>query len=118
VTVTALVYPALASRSAQDWPAAHARHSRAITPLVVVVYGAVVGTGAALLVTGPDLAGWAAMAASAAALGVTAAGAAPLHGRLEQRDDGEVARLLALDRWRCAAAVVALAAILVSPGLR
>ncbi len=117
VTVTALVYPALASRSAIDWPAAHARHTRAITPLVVVVYGAVVGTGVALVVSHPDVAGWASLVATAAALGVTAVGAGPLHGRMPERDDGDVARLLALDRWRCAAAVVGLVAILMSPAV-
>jgi hypothetical protein len=117
VTVTALVYPALACRTAAEWPAAHARHTRAITPVVVVVYGAVAATGAALVVSGPDAAGWVSLAATAAALGVTAVGAGPLHGRMAQRDDGDVARLLALDRWRCAAAVVGLVAILLSPAV-
>ena len=42
VTVTVLVYPALAGRSAAEWSAAHTRHSRAITPVVAVVYGALV----------------------------------------------------------------------------
>ncbi len=112
LTVTVLVYPALASRDAAEWGAAHARHSRGITPLVGVVYLALVVAGAALVVAGPDAVGWVALAASAAALAITATLAAPLHGRLDSRDDARVARLLVVDRWRCAAAVVgALAAV-------
>ena len=112
LTVTVLVYPALASRGAAEWGAAHARHSKAITPLVAVVYLALVASGAALVAAGPDAAGWVALATTAGALAITAVLAAPLHGRLGSRDDARVARLLVVDKWRCAAAVVgALAAV-------
>jgi hypothetical protein len=111
VTVTVLVYPALAGRSEQEWAAAHARHSQAITPLVGVVYAALVGTGAALVVSGPGPAGWVALAAETAAILVTATVAAPIHGRLVRgREQRTVVRLLVADRWRCAAAVVGLVA--------
>jgi hypothetical protein len=114
LTVTVLVYPALAGRSAVEWSFAHTRHSRAITPVVVVVYGALVVTGVALVVTGPDPAGWVALAAAATAMGLTAAVAAPAHGRLTRRDERVLARLLVADRMRCAAALVALVAAVVS----
>jgi hypothetical protein len=114
VTVTALVYPVLASRTAPEWSGAHDRHTRAITPLVVVVYGALLVTGALLVAAGPDPAGWVALAAETVAVGVTAFGAGPLHGRMTERDEDDVARLLVLDRWRCAGALVGLAAAVVS----
>jgi hypothetical protein len=114
LTVTVLVYPALASRGVEEWAPAHARHSRAITPLVGVVYVALVATGVALVVEGPDLAGWLGLAGAAAAVGVTATLAAPLHGRLESRDEGRVRRLLLVDRWRCVAAVLGAVAALVA----
>lgn len=115
VTVTVLVYPALASRSEEEWAVAHARHSRAITPVVGVVYAALVGTGAALIVSGPDPAGWVALAAETAAILVTATVAAPIHGRLGRgRNQQTLARLLVADRWRCAAAVVGLVSAVVS----
>ncbi|HXH77018.1 hypothetical protein [Nocardioides sp.] len=114
-TVTVLVYPVLGDRGPDEWRLAHARHSRAITPLVVVVYGAIVVSGAVLVLSGPGLLGWLALAAVAGALGMTAAAAAPTHGRLTDRDDALVTRLLAADRWRCAfavaGAVLALAAL-------
>ena len=37
--VTLVVYPALADVQPNLWAAAHARHSRRITPLVALVYG-------------------------------------------------------------------------------
>lgn len=105
LTVTVLAYPVLGGRHPDEWKAAHARHSRAIVPLVVVVYAALVLTGGLLVAAGPDGAGWLALAGAAAALIVTAAVAAPTHGRLTDRDDALVARLLMADRWRCACAV-------------
>jgi hypothetical protein len=38
--VTFVVYPGLADVQPDRWPVAHARHSRRITPLVALVYGA------------------------------------------------------------------------------
>lgn len=113
VTVTVLVYPVLAGRSPAEWRAAHDRHSRSIVPLVVVVYAAVVISGGVLVAAGPDPAGWLALASAVGALGLTAAAAAPLHGRLTDRDDALVTRLLVADRARCALAVLgALLAVL------
>ncbi|WP_107772028.1 hypothetical protein [Nocardioides sediminis] len=110
LTVTVLVYPVLGARSAAEWRPAHDRHSRSIAPLVGVVYLAVLVTGGLLVAAGPDLLGWLGLALTAAALATTAAVAAPLHGRLDARDDALVARLLVADRWRCAFAVLGAAA--------
>ena len=109
-----LVYPALANRTGGEWPVAHARHARAVTPLVGMVYGALVVTGAALLLSGPGPAAWVALAAEATAMALTATLAAPTHRRLARRDERALARLLRADRWRCAAAVIGLVAAVVS----
>ncbi len=106
LTVTVLVYPVLARRRAQEWREAHARHSRAIAPVVLVVYAALVLSGGFLVASGPDLAGWLGLAGAGAALVLTASGAVPTHGRLTDRDDVMVARLLLVDRWRCACALL------------
>lgn len=108
VTVTAIVYPALVEVDDERWPLAHDRHSRRISVVVAVVYGALVLTGAWLVVAGPTTAGWGALLASAAALVVTAVLAAPLHGRLgrEPATPALRHRLLVVDRVRCAAAVL------------
>ncbi len=106
LTVTRVVYPALAA--APDWEPAHAAHSRAIAPLVAVVYGVLLAVGVwALVVVGPDP--WVLVSAVGAAVSflATALVAAPTHGRLGAgRDDRLVARLLAADRARAAGAVV------------
>jgi hypothetical protein len=108
VTVTVLVYPALARASPQQWPAAHEGHSRAITPVVAVVYGALIVTGGWALWTSPHASTWVAIAASGLAVLVTATAAAPLHGRLGQgHDQGLIRRLIRVDRIRTAAAAVA-----------
>lgn len=110
-TVTLLVYPALLRTSASDWAAAHAAHSRAITPLVVVVYGAalVACVLAAWRDPGPWV--WLAVAATALVFAVTGLGAAPTHGRLAGGRTDELARRLrVLDLLRLAGAVVALVA--------
>lgn len=105
LTVTGVVYPALATRTAAEWPAAHDRHRRSIAPVVLVVYGALLGTGAWLVASGPSPAGWLALAATALAFVLTAAGAAPTHGRLESPTPALLSRLLVVDRMRCAAAL-------------
>ena len=105
LTVTVIVYPVLGDRRDEEWRAAHARHSRAIAPLVAVVYGALVVTGGLLVAAGPDAAGWLALAGAVGAIILTATAAAPTHGRLTDRDDALVSRLLVADRWRCACAV-------------
>jgi hypothetical protein len=111
LTVTVLVYPVLASTPAEDWSGVHRRHSRRITPLVGVVYLAVLVAAVGALLTAPGAAVAVAVGATAAALGLTAARAAPLHGRLGAgRDEGVVRRLLRVDRLRSGAALVALVA--------
>jgi hypothetical protein len=108
LTVTAIVYPALVEVDDDRWPLAHERHSRRITAVVAVVYGALVLTGAWLVVEGPSSLGWGALVATAAALAVTAGLAAPLHGRLG-REPATAAlrhRLLVVDRVRCVGALL------------
>ena len=115
LTVTVLVYPVLAATPAADWPAVHARHSRRIVPLVAVVYLAVAVTAAGALLVDPQPAVALAVAASALAPGLTAAVAAPLHGRLGAGPDPALlARLLRADRLRSVAAVLALVAAVVA----
>ena len=105
LTVTVLVYPALAEVPPDRWTVAHARHSRRIAPLVGVVYAALLASGAAAVLDGPGPLGWVALALTAGALAVTATLAAPLHGRLTPDTDDLRSRLLTVDRARCAFAV-------------
>jgi hypothetical protein len=116
--VTALVYPALARVPADQWMEAHLAHSRAITPLVAVVYGSLAVTGAWVLLSRPS--GWSivALSATATVVLVTAFVAAPAHGRLGRGHDRQtVERLLRADKVRTAFAVLAVAAALAaSPG--
>ncbi|GAA3601725.1 hypothetical protein GCM10022223_16850 [Kineosporia mesophila] len=110
VTVTALVYPALARVPAQQWEFAHNAHSRAVVPLVAVMYGTLVLTGGWTLLSGPG--GWTlvALAAVAATFMVTAC-AARVHGRLSAgHDREEVRRLLRIDQVRALTAALALVA--------
>ena len=114
LTVSLLVYPALADLSPEAWSRAHDAHGRRIAPLVGVVYLALAASGlAAVLATPGD--GWV-WAADACALGaglVTAAAAAPTHGRLGRaRTDDAVRRLLVVDRLRTVLAVAGLACAL------
>jgi hypothetical protein len=106
LTVTVLVYPVLGARDAEEWRAAHDRHSRGIAPLVGVVYLLLLVTGGLLVADGPDAVGWLAVGLTGGALATTAVVAAPIHGRLDSRDDALVARLLVADRWRCLLAVL------------
>ena len=107
LTVTLVVYPALADLRPEHWGAAHDKHSRRITPVVVIVYGGLLlATGAALL--SDDVGAGVVVAAFAVAvsLALTAFGAAPTHGRLGRgHDPALVRRLLRVDRARLAAAV-------------
>jgi hypothetical protein len=110
MTVTTLVHPALFC--APDWDSAHAAHSRAITPLVVLVYGAVVAASVWLLVEGVDHTGtWVVLGGVAVSLAATAFRAAPLHGRLSSGRDATLLRSLRqADLVRSFGAVLALAA--------
>lgn len=113
--VTGLVYPALASTSDQDWRPVHARHSRRISPLVGVLYPAVLVTGSGALLTAPRPAILVAAGAFSGVLALTAGVAGPLHGRLGPgRDEVLVKWLLRVDRLRSVGAVVALTAALVA----
>jgi hypothetical protein len=120
LTVTMVVYPALARVDEAGWGVAHGRHSRAITPIVVLVYGALLVTGAwAVSVVarggdgGADLGGaptlwvWVCLAGAVLAMLATAVVEAPLHGLLGRgRDQALVDRLLRGDRVRAVGAVV------------
>lgn len=110
-TVTVLVYPALARVPPAQWTAAHRAHSRAITPVVAVVYGSLLAAGGWALWSGPAAGTWLALAATAVAMLVTAFVAAPAHGRLGGGHDPELLRrLLRADRVRAVAAALALLA--------
>lgn len=115
LAVSTLVYPALADEQPDRFAAAHDAHSRRITPLVGLVYAAVIGSAATALAGlrggGPRVATAAALGAQAVALGTTAAVAAPLHGRLgRRRTDDDLRRLRRADLVRTVAAVAGLAA--------
>ncbi|CAB4689136.1 MAG: hypothetical protein F2667_01580 [Actinobacteria bacterium] len=107
LSVTALVYPALARVGPEGWPIAHVRHSRSITPLVVATYAALVVTGGAVLLDRPSPASALGLVAAAATIAVTALWAAPTHGRLTRAEPDLLRRLLLADRVRAALAVVA-----------
>lgn len=102
------------TRSWSTWERAHAAHSRRIGPLVGVVYPVLALALAGRLRAGRDLPTVLAASCSAAAVGLTATVAAPLHGRLGPRPEPAlVHRLLVADRGRSAFAVAALLAALV-----
>ena len=120
--VTLLVYPALAEHPAAGWRGAHERHSRRIVGLVGVVYASVLGACAYRLTDPLDVATVIAYAGSALALGTTAFGAAPTHGRLSSAAGPQdraplLRRLLALDRIRLVGAVLALGASLAAASI-
>lgn len=114
LTVTLVVYPALAR--SPDWAAAHRAHGRSITPVVAVVYGALVATGAwALGSVGADPGVLVSLAGSGTALLTTALVAAPTHGRLGRgRDARLVHRLVVADRVRTLGAAVGLVGALLA----
>lgn len=111
LTVTTMVYPALAATRPEDWSWVHDRHSRAITPLVVLVYGGLVLAGVWTVVSAP-LDAWLlfALVGAAATVLVTGAFAAPLHGRLGAQGPRPelLRRLLTVDRVRLALALLTL----------
>lgn len=112
LTVSALVYPALADLPPDQWMRAHRRHSRRIVPIVVLTYALVLVTLGAAVRAGPVTV-WlgVCVAGTALALGATAVGAAPLHGRLGAgHDPALVTRLLWVDRLRTVGALLAAAA--------
>jgi hypothetical protein len=108
LTVSFVVYPALADEPEPRWREVHQAHSRRITRVVVLAYGLLaVACGWALL-SGPD--GWTIVSVGAAAVAglLTAFGAAPTHSRLGRGWSRPLLdRLLRLDRGRSVAAAVA-----------
>lgn len=106
LTVTLVVYPALVR--SPDWERAHPAHTRAVTPVVVLVYGVLaLAVGWALVATWPDPWVLVGAAGAAASLAATALVAGPTHGRLGSgRDEALLDSLLAADRVRLAGAVV------------
>lgn len=113
LTITLVVYPALAAVPAPSWSPAHDAHSRRIAPLVALVYAAgLVAAVGAVLVT-PSGGTVAALVGLVVAVGVTATAAAPAHGRLGRgKDDDLVRTLMRADRLRALGAVTALAGAL------
>ncbi|MCW2868592.1 MAG: hypothetical protein JWR20_2780, partial [Marmoricola sp.] len=108
VTITTLVYPALARLPGDAWSREHDLHSRRIVPLVGLAYAAVlITTAGALLTDSSPLVALSAVG-SAVTLGTTALRAAPLHGRLGSGHDPSLVRsLLVADRVLAVGAVVA-----------
>jgi len=124
LTVMLVVYPALADVQPDLWAVAHGRHSRRITPLVALVYGAALACCVEVLINSGDnsttqLAGMViAIAGTVAAIAVTAFCAGPAHRRLDSGlDPVLVRRLLSCDRWRTVAAALTLGgAVLLATG--
>ncbi len=108
------MYPALFR--APDWEPAHTAHRRGITPVVAVVYTALVATSAWVVadgVRGPSSV--VALAGVALALGATALAAAPLHGKVARgRDATLLRRLRVADLVRSLGALVALSGALLA----
>ena len=116
LTVTMVVYPALARVDCAHWTEAHRRHGRTITPLVVLAYGALVLSGAwALAVRWPDAWVVVSLVGALVSMLTTALVAAPAHGRLgDGFDPVLMERLLRADRLRTAGAAWALTGALVA----
>jgi hypothetical protein len=114
LTGTALVYPTLVRVGPDTWDQAHARHSRRIVPLVVVVYGALTVTSVLLVVRHHGLAAWLGFVGAWGAMVVTAVAAAPTHRRLVTPEPHLLRRLLVVDRLRAGFACLALVGALVS----
>ncbi len=116
LTVSVVVYPALARVWPEHWQVNHDAHSRLVAPLVVLTYGALVGSGGWALVEHPESAWvWLTVVAAGTAFAATALVAAPTHAKLARgKDPVLVDRLLLADRVRAVAAVVACGAALLS----
>jgi len=82
LTVTVLVYPAFAEVPTQQWRAHHVRHSRRITPVVIVVYGLLSVACGWVLLDRPGVLTVAAVGACTLAGGLTATVAAPAQADL------------------------------------
>ena len=110
LTIRLVVYPQLARVPADAFPAYERAHQRLVTPLVGLLFGALVVTCVALLALGPRAGGAAAAALLGLLLAVTALGAVPEHTRLSRGFDPVAhRRLLGWDGARAALAVGQLA---------
>ena len=121
LTVDLVVYPALSDVAPERWVTAHRGHTRRITPLVALVYPALVVSVAWVAVLRPHHAGtWVAVAGAGLAVAATAVSAGPAHGRLATSDVSERTTLLRTlaraDRVRTAGALVCLVGALVLAG--
>ena len=117
LTVTCLVYPALARTDETRWSAAHDAHSRAIVPLVVLTYASLITTLAwAWVTSGSSVGLLLATAGTALTFATTAFVAAPTHARLgrEGKSDNAIRHLLRSDRVRAAGAVLSAVGALLS----
>lgn len=117
LTVTALVYPALARTSSEGWSRSHDAHSRAIVPLVVLTYAALLTTLTWAWLAGPIGPGLVvATAGTILTFAATAFVAAPTHAELGRngKSDRAVRRLLAADRTRSLGAVLATVGALIA----
>ena len=113
LTVTLLVYPALARVDEVHWASAHQRHSTAIIPLVAVVYGGLaLASGWALVAAPADPAVVTAVSAAGATILLTATIAGPTHGQLGRQGPRHrlLQRLRRVDRLRVLTAGVCAAA--------
>lgn len=110
LTVSVLVYPGLADLPRARWAEVHAAHSRRIVPLVAATYlGLLVALTWSLTSYPGDPGVVLAALGAAGSMGLTAAVAAPLHGRLGRgHDAGLVRRLVLADRVRSLCAAVCL----------
>jgi hypothetical protein len=117
LTVDLVVYPALGDVPADGWAAAHAAHSRRITPVVAAIYPPLVLVLGWVAFAQPDEVGtWVALAGGLLSVVATAAVAAPTHGRLSSAAADQrpplMRRLDRADRVRTVGAVVCLAGAL------
>ncbi|QZY28672.1 hypothetical protein [Nocardioides coralli] len=120
LTVTVVVYPALAAVPQTSWSVSHDGHSRRISLLVVPWYAALLASSGWALVAAdrsPSL--LVAVAALVAVVVVTGVAAAPLHGRLGREGPQGVLlrRLLLVDRLRLALALVGAVAAVAAHGV-
>lgn len=108
VTVTSVVYPALARTDPRDWAPAHDAHSRSIVGVVTVVYAMLIATTVWALVTNDtSLYVWLAALGGSLSVGATALVAGPLHGRLDANPDPElIEKLLVADQVRSVGAMI------------
>nr|WP_246315527.1 hypothetical protein [Kineococcus aurantiacus] len=116
-TITLVAYPALVATPAGSWAQVHTAHSRRVTPLVAVVYGAVLAAWVWVFTDGGlGAATWVAAAGSVTTGATTALRAAPTHTRLGREGPRPelLRRLLRADRLRLVGASLTLGGALVA----